>query len=691
MNVERIRKTLWTAGETFLVPVGLFIVPLVVIVSLQTATYPGTLLGWDSSTYAWWAHLMTVQGPLATVTRWNPPSLYPLLLSAIGRVLGDYLLGERILPLLVAAPMGYGYFRLTADIASSKRLGYLAAFLGGISPSTLRLVADLHANLMAYSCSLLVGAFLWSRLRSGESALPSRLTRIPSLLGWIAALAVVAYTHIWTYAALVVAILLGIALRRTMKRLVATILLLATPLLLPGPFLIDFLLRYPQLTYETAVPISGGVAVGEAWLFLGGLMIPFAAVGIAFAVRRARVGNWASEYVLLWSSALFILFPVALVMALPVTRLWLLFPMPVFVALSVLPLRSSIASSIGGPADVSSTSGHSPRFLRDTRSSVGQAPIVFLVAASLIAAPLLLTSSDVPNSFLVPYIDAADVNRLNAVASLVRDSGFQEPIIVIFGPAAAYYAPIYRAYFGIKAPVNLAYYGKLQFLFTLPPPESVYTWKHDPAVERLLAREYRTEMLSKLGSSSEVPSRPIVVAGGSTYGHPISELFLSRFERMPGIYLIPPGALNASEIDGWRLFAWSDPHASTSAYNLLTSWSIAPDVLEWVDMSSSAAFAASYPFILARTWSSMRLSVRLWDWGSSYTSGNGQVTPLAPLEVSLDGRQVYVHRYAGSGVMSISLLVGSLAAGPHRVSFRSGLPGDGVAVRLDTIEIVPVA
>jgi hypothetical protein len=691
MNVDRIRRTLWTAGETFLVPVGLFLAPLVVIVSLQTATYPGTLLGWDSSTYAWWAHLITVQGPLATVTRWNPPSLYPLLLSAIGRLMGDYRLAERILPLLVASPMGYAYFRLTADIASSKRLGYLAAFLGGISPSTLRLVADLHANLMAYSCSLLVGAFLWSQFRNGESALPSRLARLPGLVGWIAALGVVAYTHIWTYSALVVAIGLGTALKRTMKRFVATLLVLAAPLLLPGPFLIGFLLQYPQITYETAVPISGGVVVGEAWLFLGGLMIPFAAVGIASALRRARIGNWASEYVLLWSSALLLLFPVALVMALPVTRLWLLFPMPVFVALSALPLKSSMSSSIEARADVSSTSGRGPRFLRDTGQTVGRAPIAFLVASFLIAAPLMLTSADVPNSFLVPYVDAADVNRLNAIAGLVRDSGFQEPIIVIFGPAAAFYAPIYRAYFGIEAPVNLAYYGKLQFLFTLPPPESVYTWRHDPAVERVLAGEYRAEILAKLGSSSEVPRHPIVVAGGSTYGHPISELFLSRFERMPGLYLIPPGGLNASEIDSWRLFAWSDPHESSPAYNVLASWSTAPELLEWVDVSSSAAFDAGYPFVLARTWSSMRLSIRLWDWGSSYTSANRQITPLAPLEVFLDGRQVYVRQYAGSGVMSISVLVGSLAEGAHRVSFRSGLPGYGVAVRLDTIEIVPVA
>lgn len=689
--MDRIRKTLLNAGETFLVPMGLFLAPLVLIVSLQSATYPGTLLGWDSSTYAWWAHLVTVQGPLATVTRWNPPSLYPLLLSAIGRLLGDYALAERILPLIVASPMGYAYFRLTADIASSRKLGYLAAFLGGISPGTLRLVADLHANLMAYSCALLVGAFLWSQLRSGESALPNRLARVPGLVAAIAALGLIAYTHIWTYSALVVAIALGAALRRATKRFVATILLLATPLLLPGPFLIDFLLRYPQITSESAVPISGGVVVGETWLFLGGLMIPFAAVGIVVAVRQLRVGNWASEYMLLWSSALLMLFPVALVLGLPVTRLWLLFPMPVFVALSALPLKSPMASSIGARAGRSSTSHDGPGFSWTKVTAALRAPIIFLVAASLISAPLLLTSSDIPNAFLVPYVDTADVNRLNAAADLVRNSNAQEPILVMFGPAAAFYAPIYRAYFGIEAPVNLAYYGKLQFLFTLPSPESVYTWRSNPAIEQVLAREYRTEILSKLGSSAEVPRLPIVVAGGSTYGHPISELFLSRFERMPGVYLIPPGGLNASEIDSWRLFAWSDPHASSAAYNVSVSWSTAPEVLEWVDVSSSAAFDASYPFGLARTWSSMRLSIRLWDWGSSYTSENGQITPLAPLEISLDGGQVYVHRYAGSGVMSISVLVGSLAPGLHRISFRSGLPGDGVAVRLDTIEIVPVA
>jgi hypothetical protein len=476
-----------------------------------------------------------------------------------------------------------------------------------------------------------------------------------------------------------------------MKRFAATVLLLAIPLMLPGPFLIDFLLRYPGIVSESPIPVPSEVTVSETWLFLGGLMIPFAAVGIASAVRRAQAGNYASEYGLLWSSALLLLLPVAFVMGLPVTRLWLLFPMPVFVALSVLPLGSSTPSSIGTRTDPSSTSGHVRRLLRAKRRSVIRAPIVFLVASALIAAPLMLTSSDVPKAFLVPYVDAADVNRLMAAAGFVRDSGWQEPILVIFGPVAAYYAPIYRAYFGIGAPVNLAYYGKLQFLFTLPPPDSVYTWKQDPAFEGLLAREYRAEILSKVGWSSEVSTHPIVVAGGSTYGHPISELFLSRFERMPGIYLIPPGSLNPVDIDGWRLFAWSDPHDSSPAYYLRANWSIAPELLEWVDMSSSAAFDASYPFALARNWSSMRLSIRLWDWGALYTSDGGQTTPLAPLEISLDGRQVYVHRYGGSGVLSISAELGSLAAGLHRISFRSRLPGDGVAVRLDTLEIFPVA
>jgi hypothetical protein len=60
---------------------------------------------------------------------------------------------------------------------------------------------------------------------------------------------------------------------------------------------------------------------------------------------------------------------------------------------------------------------------------------------------------------------------------------------------------------------------------------------------------YRTEILNSLGSPSAVASPPIEIAGGETYDRLPSELFISsQFELIPGMYNIPRGRLNSTQI-----------------------------------------------------------------------------------------------------------------------------------------------
>src|SRR5207249_1172351 len=112
---------------------------------------------------------------------------------------------------------------------------------------------------------------------------------------------------------------------------------------------------------------------------------------------------------------------------------------------------------------------------------------------------------------------------------------------------------------------------------------------------------FRDEILGTIGASGIV-SRPIVIAGGTTYTAALSEMFLSRFERSPGIYVIPPGSLSSLEIDSWRLFAAYDCLVCRQGSPLAVNWSQSPYVLEYRDLSGSGAFDATYALSLVRSW-----------------------------------------------------------------------------------------
>ena len=121
-----------------LVPMIAFMGPLVAIVLIQFQEFGyGLLLGWDSSTYAWWATQVQQNGVLPTVVEWRYPNLYILILSGFGSLVGSVSFAEHVLPLIVSLPLGYSYYALTLRITNNRGLGLFAAFLGGVSMATI--------------------------------------------------------------------------------------------------------------------------------------------------------------------------------------------------------------------------------------------------------------------------------------------------------------------------------------------------------------------------------------------------------------------------------------------------------------------------------------------------------------------------------------------------------------------------
>ena len=674
-------------------PLLAFAAPLAAIVLVQQVRFGYALfLGWDTSTYAWWANLVKAHGAPEMILRWNYPNLYPLLVAALGSFLGGVDLPVRILPLVAALPLGYAYFRLTCELTSNRNLGFLAAILGGFSSNTLRLVADLHRNLLAYSVALLLGAVISKRLMAG-GADRGRVRR-DAIFVWLPVLAFIAYTHIETYGVLALTLLMVFLLSRRWKVVVGGFTLLAVPLVVIAPLLVNFLRTYGVDIPKSVPPTLAG-SVGETLLFLGGFALPIVAIGLLELTEINRSGNWAARYLGLWILSLAVLIPPTIVVGLQSTRLFFMFPVPVVLALGVIRLRRLLArlrlerKAFRIPSNRGSI-GKSRTPLEDGKSFRLGAAASLALALLLVLVPASASTLSTTGMFLQPYVSEPDVQRLRTAAALVREAGYEEPIVVFYGPRAADFAPIYRAYFGTEIPDSLSYYGKLQFVFTLPPPEQAFVWKFNPSAEQVNSVTYRAEILSRLGTPAAVSSHAIVVAGGS-YDRPFSESFIARFERSPGVFIIPPGALTPEEIDRWRLFAFSDGIASVPARSVNASWSTAPKVLEWVDLKPEKPFEAAYTISLARSWSSMRLTVRLWDWNPSLSLGNNSSVALAPLVVYVDGSPVFVHRYAGLGPTNLTIPLGAISTGLHKISFRSWESGLGIAVRLDEVEMGPGA
>src|SRR5439155_1753417 len=94
--------------------------PLLSIVLIQCYSFGCHLfLGWDSSTYAWWATLFQEKGALTMILQWHYPQLYVLLLSGFGSTIGSVNTAEHILPLLASLPLGYAYYSLTMRLTSA--------------------------------------------------------------------------------------------------------------------------------------------------------------------------------------------------------------------------------------------------------------------------------------------------------------------------------------------------------------------------------------------------------------------------------------------------------------------------------------------------------------------------------------------------------------------------------------------
>jgi len=659
---------------------GLFMIPLIAFSLVQYAQYGFNLfLGWDTSTYVWSAEVFYKEGFQYLISL-NYPNLYVLILAGFGSLLGSASLAERILPFVVALPLGYAYYRLTLEITTDKTIGYLGALLGGLTVNTLRLESDLHRNLLSFSLSMLLGTLISYQL--SQQPFSWRLQWKRALLVWLPMLFVVAYTQIETYFVLSLSLLLMFSFTRKIKTVLPIVSLLALPVVVALPLILPFLLSYSAgislIAFTPQPPLS---ILADAFLFLGGFALLWTIMGSVIIFRKARRGTQAALFVVSWLAVLVILLPIATTLGLPYDRFLYIVPVPIIAASGFKPtlrIGSALSDSFKN-----SLSHIRPRILRRS---------VFPVVLALLLVATLSTSTTT-GMFLRPYVSQSDIDRLATAAGLIRQSGYDQPILVMYGATASGVNSIYRAYFGISIPKSLAYYGKLQYLFTLPNPRDVYQWQYNPDFEQASSLRYKMEILSQLGSASAVASHTIVIAGGNTYDRPLSESFLKPFESQPGsgIYIIPPGQLQPWQIDDWLLYAYSDWTTTTSATGTNATWAQAQKILNYVGTSPGANFEANYTISLAQSWKTMQLKLRFYDWQQPFIFPSTSSTTLAPLEIFFDNQTPLIHNYNGQGPATINQPLYNVTAGVHTIKIKSSSldTSSGVAVALDEVQVCP--
>jgi hypothetical protein len=506
-------------------------------------------LGWDSPGYVWLAQDLIKNGYVDMASRWAFPQFYILMLAVLGYIAGNFVLAEWALPLFFGILLIYANYKVTQRITSDSHIAGLAALLTVISLSYLRLLSDLHRNLMTLSLATM--SFLL--VPSFEGNLSSQ--RVKYVL-FVLVLSVIAGTQFETYFMLVLSLVLFACLTRNIKNVVVLTLACLIPvvvlmLLFPAYFssymgLVVFLRT--DLPLSEIVLWAGGTAVGFLFVIAGVLCALFKAIR-----DKDRLA------LLVFSDSLII---ALFVIAVALTRVFsydfalralLILPFPILSALTIsasknlVTKKASLELKLFSSKRVHQIKMHFRRLLLLV--------IVACLVVSSFAALILYV-----DSFLTSYIPRTGYDKVLIASQYLRENGFKEPVIVYYGEPAIWYSSLYRNYFGEEIGEHFSYYGVFGDLLRLAPPKLRF---EGPSILADREKHYSTLYYSELiGNWSGVPAfwgfshhsyittvdklatHPIVVIAPECYDDMVP-YYLLPFHRGGGVYVVPPGSLEA--------------------------------------------------------------------------------------------------------------------------------------------------
>jgi len=502
------------------------------------------LLGWDSPGYVWLAKEVITKGPIHMIVSWNYPHFYVQLLAFFGYLTNNVVMMERILPIFFTILLIYANSQIVLKITNRIYVAGLASLLTVLSMNVLRLLADLHRNLMAFSLSMIT--FLIVLDIDNTQSFPKR-----KYLFFTSLLLVIAATQFETYFILCLSLVLYGFLTKNLKKALmltlacaipALILLLLFPTYFTG-YISTIIFFERQLTLNDIFPWTGG-----SWILL-----VFLTVGLTYLFYKAKhKDSKLARLVFCWVSVITLIVALSgLGRVLPTEfaiRTLLILPVPVLLSLSVSACDDFVKSF------------HLEHFSLSVRSKYSAQVIVqrlflFFTIFGLVASSAFAVLQH-GDEFLTPYVPRSGYEKIKDVANFLEESNFSKPVFVFYAEPGFWHSNLYRNYIGIEIGEHFAYYGNIEDLFHLVISEPKITY--DPylmEIERYFSVLYLTELLgnwsgppppmyihdSYITNVTELLAHPIVIIAPEFYNDKIPYC-IKPFYIGDGIYVIPPNS-----------------------------------------------------------------------------------------------------------------------------------------------------
>jgi hypothetical protein len=521
---------------------------MVVIVVLQCLKYEifGTtlLLGWDTPGYVWMAKYTIAKGLINMIDAWGFPYFYSLIVAFFGYLTGDAVMVERILPILFGILLIWANSELVFRVTKNVHIAGLAAILSAISLNVLRLVSDLHRNLMALSLSM-IALLLVPNLEERKSFVNKEY------LSFILLLFVISITQFETFFTLSLSLVLYGIFTKNLKKFFKFALACAIPVTMLVSLFPRFFFGY----LGTLVYLEYGLTAGQILLWTGGswIILGFMIVwSFLFFKSKLKSKKLISPF-FSWSLVLLALISLigAKIVPLPTDfayRSLIILPIPVLLALAAQGCNNFIGHYQRTKPSLSTKK-------RRSLKAIFRRLLPFLIALFLIGSSAFLTIQYI-DVFFTPFIPRSGYERIMETKRFLAGSSPSVPVFVFCGDPPVWYVSLYRNYLGAEIGEHFAYYGEIENLFRLLPSESKIKCNlYLSQLEEYFITFYFNELLgnfsgppppmfvhgSHITSVAELMSHPIVIITPEFYNQKIP-YSIKPFYIGDGIYVIPPNS-----------------------------------------------------------------------------------------------------------------------------------------------------
>jgi hypothetical protein len=527
---------------------ALAIALMILIVILQSYRHEvfGTtlLLGWDTPSYVWTARQIIAKGPVHMIDTWGFPYFYSLIVAFFGYLTGDAVMVERILPILFGILLIWANSELVFRVTKNVHVAGLAAILSAISLNVLRLVSDLHRNLMALSLSM-IALLLVPNLEERKSFVNKEY------LSFILLLFVISITHFETFFILSLSLVLYGIFTKDLKRLLSFALACAIPVAILVPLFSKFFFAYLGTLVYFEYDLTVSIALlwtGGSWIILG-----FIIVGSFLFFKSELKSKKLVSLIFSWSLVLLALISLtgAKIVHLPMDfayRSLIILPIPVLLALAAQGCNNFISHHQRTKTSLSTQK-------RRSLKAIFRRSLPLLIAFLLIGSSALVTIQYV-DGFFTPFIPRSGYEKIMETKRFLAGSSPSVPVFVFRGDPPVWYVTLYRNYLGAEIGEHFAYYGEIENLFCLRPSESKIKYNlYLSQLEEYYITFYFNEMLgnfsgpppsmyvhdSYINSTEALMSHPIVIITPEFYNQEVPYC-IKPFHIGDGIYVIPPNS-----------------------------------------------------------------------------------------------------------------------------------------------------